>query len=98
MSDTVKDIFENDFFVLSAMRYAMGRMTYIVYETVRWIISVWPHITSGTKSLVRRELSEALMRDAIDRDAGKDIGFLGALCDRDSWEALDEFIDRQDDE
>ena len=68
------------------------------YETVRLIISVWPHMTSDAKSLVRRELGDAIRRDAIDRDIGKDIAFLGVLCDRDSWEELDEFIDRQDDE
>lgn len=98
MNETVKDIFKDDFFVLSAMRYALGKMTYIVSQTTCWIIDIWPCLTSGTKSLIKREVEDALMRDTIDRDNGKDYCFLGSQCDRDSWEVLDEFIDRQCDE
>lgn len=46
--------------VLSAVRYALGRKTYIVSETVDLVIQLWPELDEGTRSLIRRDVSGEL--------------------------------------
>lgn len=63
--------------LVSAVRYAIGRRTYIVGWTVRETIRVWDSLPVEVKGTILRDLSEAIATDS-----------LGDACDRAEWEKL----------
>jgi hypothetical protein len=79
-----------DTLVISAVRYALGRMTYIVGEVAR--IAATAEISPQARDVILRDLSEAIARDNYAREQGKDAlngGLpLGMNCDRREWELL----------
>lgn len=48
--------------LVSAVRYALGRQTYIVGWTVDEVLSVWPSLDTGTRTLIQRDVAQALDR------------------------------------
>lgn len=66
-----------DFIVLSAVRYALGRATYIVEETVRWLETNWSRLNSTTQVLIQRDVQRGL-----------DEGHAGMDIDRLAWERV----------
>lgn len=67
-----------DFLVIGAFRYALGRRTYVVNETVSWMIANWATVSDRAKAVIRRDLEGAT-------DLGDEI-------DRREWERLREVI------
>ena len=51
-----------DHMVVSAVRYALGRQTYIVPVTTQEVMRVWPELSAKTKTIIRRDIKEALPR------------------------------------
>lgn len=57
-----------DFLVIGAFRYALGRQTYVVNETVSWMIANWETVSEKAKAVIRRDLEGATdLGDEIDR-------------------------------
>ena len=55
-----------DFMTVSAARYALGRRTYIVSETCKYLKEGWGNLADNTRALIKRDV-----RDAIEKgDAG----------------------------
>ena len=93
-----------DTLVISAVRYALGRMTYIVGDTAR--IAATADITPQARDVIIRDLAEAIERDNYARSKGEDARSkgedarsevqnalcglfpLGMNCDRREWELL----------
>lgn len=79
-----------DTLVISAVRYALGRMTYIVGDTAR--IAATANITPHAREVILRDLAEAIERDDYARSKGNDALYgglpLGMNCDRKEWELL----------
>lgn len=79
-----------DTLVISAVRYALGRMTYIVGDVAR--IAATANITPQARDVIIRDLAEAIERDNHARSEGKDALYgglpLGMNCDRKEWELL----------
>lgn len=50
--------------LISALRYAMGRHTYIVSDTDYLIRRVWGSLSDETKNILHRDLGEFLDREA----------------------------------
>lgn len=46
--------------VISAVRYALGRSTYIVGATVNEVIRVWPELSQNTRKVIARDVSSWL--------------------------------------
>ena len=44
--------------VIAAVRYCMGRSTYIVGDCAEWLIVQWPHFNEHTKAIIQRDLEE----------------------------------------
>lgn len=44
--------------VISAVRYALGRSSYAVGETVDLVRSLWPRLSDGAREIIRRDLEE----------------------------------------
>ena len=75
---------------VSAVRYCIGRRTYIVGMCADWLISVWPRMDKRTRALIQDDLEWEFKRDD---EARKETGFppilpLGDDCDRAEWERV----------
>lgn len=77
----------SDHMIVSAVRYALGRSTYIVGWTVDEIIRVWDELPATTQTLIARDVGDALSNEwpqmmEMDRDEWvRLIKFTEAQCD-----------------
>ena len=70
---------------LAALRYCLGRMTYIVGDCERWIFANWEHFPEYVKTLIQREVEKEINRDDEARAEGREHKPLGHDCDRAAW-------------
>ncbi len=75
-----KSVYEQ--MLISAVRYALGRATYIVGTTTDEVKRVWVDLSENTRTVIRRDVSEA-----IDR------GQVGMEMDDSRWRNLIAFMD-----
>lgn len=80
-----KDFGRDDLMAVAAVRYCLGRMTYIVSDCADWLIEQWPNIGIRAQHVIRRDIEEAFARDDEDRAEGREHKTLGHDCDRISW-------------
>lgn len=66
--------------LISAVRYALGRRTYIVSETCTWVRRYWPSIDANSREVIGRDVEEAI--------ASSVPGSLGGGIDADEWRRL----------
>lgn len=78
----------DDLMAVSAVRYCLGRMTYIVGDCVDWLISAWPDLKPNAQAVIKRDIEEAFARDDDDRAEGREYKALGHDCDRAEWERV----------
>lgn len=77
--------------IVSAVRYARGRDTYIVGYTARWVIEHWEELSEKTRFILSRDVaSEVHLR----RVEGKKQNALDQV-DQPEWERLLDFIEAQ---
>lgn len=76
----------NELMAVAAVRYCIGRMSYIVGECVDWLYEVWPLLDPKTKAIIRRDIEEAFVRDDEERAEGMEHTPLGMDMDRAEWE------------
>ncbi len=80
--------------IISAERYALGRMTYIVSVTADWLVEHWREIDLCTRIVIKTDVEEAFKRDDADRDEFRrgenkyHVFALGHDCDRASWQRV----------
>lgn len=48
----------DEFLVIGAVRYARGRATYVVKETVDWVIKHWDEMSDNTRYVIARDAKE----------------------------------------
>lgn len=102
---------DGDLIIMAAMRYAMGRRTYIVNTVVEFLINNWDKISDSNKNIIKRDLEEAIELDDADRarlqllkENGNEEGYmptpyLGDNCDRVTWDRLRAlWINKEDNE
>ncbi len=77
----------NEIMVIAAVRYCLGRQTYIVGCCADWLIRHWLEFNEDTRRLVQREIEEEFQRDNSSRTngAGKYTHPLGSDMDRAQW-------------
>lgn len=71
--------------VTAAVRYCLGRQTYIVNSCADWLIEQWPNISERCKSVIKRDVDQAIADDDEARAAGANHRPLGWDCDRADW-------------
>ncbi|MBU9945037.1 MAG: hypothetical protein KTQ12_10435 [Dermatophilaceae bacterium] len=71
--------------LVGAVRYALGRATYIVADTAAEVRRCWPLLDARDRGVIRRDIAEAL--------SGR--GPLGMQMDHDVWADLLVWIDEQ---
>ena len=73
---------------VSAVRYCLGRRTYIVSECQEWLCEIWGELPEKAKTIIQRDVEQAFKNDDEDRANGKDYRALGYDCDRRCWEQV----------
>jgi hypothetical protein len=88
MTEITQD--EADTAAICALRYAMGRMTYLVGDAADLIRHLWPSLSPSIRSVILSELREAKAQDANVRASNGDMFSrrLGMDCDRAVWVRL----------
>jgi len=71
-------------FIVSIFRYALGRRTVIVGQTVDLILKNWDKIENQYKKIIIREINEC-------KEQGDE--YLGDHCDRRQWERIVELYE-----
>lgn len=84
MSD--KNFGRSDLMAMCAVRYCLGRATYVVGDCVDWLIDQWENLAPNAKTIIQRDIEEAFRRDDEARSDGKEHKPLGMDCDRAEWE------------
>lgn len=74
--------------VMAAVRYCIGRMSYIVSDCVEWILTNWDNFNEGTKRTIRMDLEDAFKRDDERIVEYSSFTALGSPCDREEWEKV----------
>ena len=82
----------DDCVAICAFRYALGRQTYMPSVIVEWLIKEWEKLTERDRSVIKKELSEAIHSDDDARKNGDKWLPLGWDCDRATWMQLWKFI------
>jgi hypothetical protein len=73
---------------VAAVRYCLGRKSYIVGDCKDWLIDQWLNISAKAQDVIRRDVEEAFEADDRARAAGNQYKPLGWDCDRDDWERV----------
>jgi hypothetical protein len=73
---------------LQSVRYAFGRRSYAVGDTVDAVIKFWPQLSQRVQDLIKRDLIEAIADDDRSRADGREHHPLGMDMDRQSWDRL----------
>lgn len=76
--------------VVAAVRYCLGRRTYIVADCADWIIPLWPSLPKQVQSVIERDVEVQFARDDIARVDGWEHKPLGMDMDRREWERVRE--------
>lgn len=75
---------------ICAVRYCLGRQTYVVSDCADWLIAMWPAIPARAQVIIQRDVDEAFQRDDEGRADGSLYKALGMDCDRAEWERVRE--------
>ena len=88
----------DEFIVTAAVRYCLGRRTYIVKDCVEWILANWQRFSSYTQLTIQRDIEEIFTRDDLIRNKYGNwveenlewvpVYPLGNDCDRTEWERV----------
>ena len=70
---------------IAAVRYCLGRRSYIVGDCVDWLIEVWPELDPKTRNTIRRDIEKAFSDDDEARELCTQHFPLGMDMDRAEW-------------
>jgi hypothetical protein len=73
---------------LAAVRYCLGRQSYIVGDCCEWLPTVWQALQPGMRKTIARDIEEAITKDDEARERGDKYLPLGMDFDRREWLAL----------
>jgi hypothetical protein len=78
----------DDLMALAAVRYCLGRMSYIVGDCVNWLVQQWPNIKPEARIVIQRDIEHEFRRDDEARERGDGYKPLGMDMDRRQWERV----------
>lgn len=82
---------DEEFLVVSAVRYARGRATYIVEMTCEWVIAHWGQLSENTRAVIARDVR---MEVELRREQGAEQSTL-ARIDNPAWEKLLDTVEKE---
>jgi hypothetical protein len=77
-----------DLMAIAAVRYCLGRQSYIVSDCASWLIAAWPDLSEDARKTICRDVDEEFARDDEARERNAEYKPLGADCDRADWERV----------
>ena len=80
-----------EFLVVSAVRYARGRATYIVEMTCEWVIDHWGQLSENTRAVIARDVQ---LEVQLRREEGAEQSAL-ARIDNPFWEKLLDTVEKE---
>lgn len=81
----------DEFLVISAVRYARGRATYVVEETCEWVIEHWEQLSDNTRAVIARDVA---LEVKLRREQGDELAAI-ARIDNPYWEALLDIVEKE---
>ena len=78
---------EQELLVINSFRYSLGRMTYIVYETINFLRNHWDEFNSHTQRVIQNDLKleiDTYNRLLENKDSTSPTN-LGMKMDAESW-------------
>ena len=81
----------DEFLVISAVRYARGRATYIVEETCEWVIAHWEQLSDNTRAVIARDVQ---LEVQLRREQGAEQSAI-ARIDNPAWEKLLDTVEKE---
>lgn len=75
----------DDLMAVAAVRYCLGRMTYIVGDCRDWLFAIWDDLSPGVQQIIQRDVEDEIERDTRARTLGCEYGSLGQSLDREVW-------------
>lgn len=82
---------DQEFLVISAVRYARGSATYIVERTCRWVIEHWPELSENTRAVIARDVE---LEVKLRREQGDELATI-ARIDNPAWEKLLDIVEKE---
>lgn len=82
----------SEFLVVSSVRYARGRATYIVQMTCEWVIAHWDELSEGTRAVIARDVRDEVKQR---REEGAKQSALTSI-DNPYWEALLDKVEQEE--
>lgn len=74
----------------AAVRYCLGRSTYIVEYCCDWLREAWPTLSESTRTAIACDIEGAFAKDDTCRAEGRALLPLGMDMDRAAWERVRE--------
>ena len=81
----------DEFLVISAVRYARGRATYIVEMTCEWVINHWEQLSENTRAVIAKDVA---LEVQLRREEGAKQSAL-ARIDNPFWEKLLDTVEKE---
>ena len=81
----------DDLMAIAAVRYCLGRMTYIVSDCADWLVEQWPNLSENSRAVIKRDVEDEFRRDDEARHRTAEPNPykpLGMDCDRAQWERV----------
>jgi len=75
----------NGLMAVAAVRYSLGRMTYITNVCADWLITEWHNLPEEARQSIQRDVESAFREDDEARKRGDHFRPLGWDCDRYAW-------------
>ncbi len=86
-----------DWMIIDSFRYVLGRRSYQVDVSVKWLVSNWDTLSNGIKEIIKKELDAELEADTKSRQLAnkyfKSHFPLGSDYDRNTWLTLKDKYD-----
>lgn len=80
-----------EFLVISAVRYARGRATYIVEQTCEWVVAHWEQLSDNTRAVIARDVR---LEVELRRNEGEKQSALTRI-DNPYWEELLDTVEKE---
>lgn len=78
----------DDLMAIAAVRYCLGRMSYITGDCSDWLRAQWPNLKPGARQVIQRDIDEAFANDDAARAEDYPYKPLGHDCDRAEWQKV----------
>lgn len=76
----------NGLMLIAAVRYCLGRSSYIVGDCVDWMLAHWARWPANIREVLQRDIEREFERDDQARERGDQHKPLGMDMDRRQWE------------